>query len=86
MWIDNSKVTDWKIVKEMVVGGLEWIGFSKIEFSGETVLWDCDYDKELQIAYCDKLPNEERITDFIFVVFVMMESILLFPKMQEYRY
>ncbi len=50
------------------------------------MLWGCDYDKELQIAYCDKLPNEERITDLIFVVFVMMESIVLFPKMQEYRY
>lgn len=30
MWIDDSKITDWKIVKEIVVGGLEWIGFPKI--------------------------------------------------------
>lgn len=29
MWITAEKLTAWKCVKEMAVGGLEWIGFSK---------------------------------------------------------
>lgn len=76
MWIDYSKIDDWQMVKEIVVGGLEWIGFSKVDTSkllcissqmtslidccsGEFIQCDCDYDEELQIAYCDKLPDEE---------------------------
>lgn len=76
MWIDYSKIADYQVVKEVVVGGLEWIGFSKVDTSkllcissqmtslidccsGEYIQCDCDYDEESQIAYCDKLPDEE---------------------------
>lgn len=31
MWIDYSKIADWQTVKEIVVGGLKWIGFSKVD-------------------------------------------------------
>lgn len=34
MWIVIDKLTGWKCVKELSVGGLEWVGFSK-EYSNK---------------------------------------------------
>lgn len=49
MWIDISKLTKWKCVKELAVGGLEWVGFSKTYHnqllcisSQNTTLIDCN--------------------------------------------
>ncbi len=48
MWIDYKKLADWELVKEVVVGGLEWVGFSKINArkllcisSQKTTIIDC---------------------------------------------
>ncbi len=63
-WIDNSKIFGWEPVKEIVVGGLEWIGFSKIDTSKllcissqMTTLIDCFSG---EIVQCDCDYDEEK--------------------------
>ena len=48
MWIDYHKLADWELVREIVVGGLEWVGFSKANTrkllcisSQKTTIIDC---------------------------------------------
>lgn len=48
MWIDCNKLADWELVKEIVVSGLEWVGFSKVNTrkllcisSQKTTIIDC---------------------------------------------
>ncbi|MBD5136926.1 MAG: hypothetical protein HDT39_13315 [Lachnospiraceae bacterium] len=49
MWIDINDIKRWKPVVEKVVGGLEWIGFSK--FKTEKLL--CISSQKITIIDCD---------------------------------
>ena len=58
MWIDYSKMEGWELVKEIVVGGLEWVGFSKTDTgkllcisSQKTTLIDC-FSGEVRPCNC----------------------------------
>lgn len=55
MWINYTAMAGWKLVKEFVVGGLEWVGFSKINSgkllcisSQKSTLTDCDSGETLR--------------------------------------
>ena len=57
MWIDYYKLADWELVKEVVVGGLEWVGFSKVNTrkllcisSQKTTIIDSFQAKSLRVA------------------------------------
>ena len=59
MWIDYYKLADWELVKEVVVGGLEWIGFSKVNTrkllcisSQKTTIIDC-FSGEILACSCE---------------------------------
>ena len=66
MWIDYSKMEGWELVKEIVVGGLEWVGFSKTDTdkllcisSQKTTLIDC-FSGEVRPCNCE-YDEETRI-------------------------
>ena len=66
MWIDYSKMAGWKLVKEIAVGGLEWVGFSKTDTgkllcisSQKTTLIDC-FSGEVLPCNCE-YDEETRI-------------------------
>lgn len=59
MWIDYNKLADWELVKEVVVGGLEWVGFSKVNTrkllcisSQKTTIIDC-FSGEILECSCE---------------------------------
>lgn len=59
MWINYDKLADWKLVREVVVGGLEWVGFSKVNTrklicisSQKTTIIDC-FSGEILECNCE---------------------------------
>ncbi|HBA67921.1 MAG TPA: hypothetical protein DCZ40_00980 [Lachnospiraceae bacterium] len=57
MWIDYNKLAGWELVKEVVVGGLEWVGFSKVNTrkllcisSQKTTIIDCSSGEILECS------------------------------------
>lgn len=59
MWIDYGKLADWEPVREFVAGGLEWVGFSKVDTrkllcisSQKTTVIDC-FSGEILECCCE---------------------------------